>query len=139
MRLLTQGYQPAFSKTPWALQGRKQQVSLDGHGGSERPGTQVEGRGIHHRAANPSTMHKPIVSGILILFPAPISILLYVHKRGWGFLATMSVGSNTARVLLLQRGSIMLSFSETNLVKRFTPIAMISLLVFAYKSKIAQA
>jgi hypothetical protein len=85
-------------KNDRGLQGRKQQVSLDGHGGSERPGTQVEGRGIHHRAANPSTMHKPIVSGILILFPAPISILLYVHKRGWGFLATMSVGSNTARV-----------------------------------------
>jgi hypothetical protein len=34
---------------------------------------------------------------------------------------------------LLQRGSIMLNFSETQLLKRFLPIAMISLLVFAYK------
>jgi hypothetical protein len=33
----------------------------------------------------------------------------------------------------------MMSFSERNLLKRFTPIAMISLLVFAYKSKIAKA
>jgi hypothetical protein len=41
--------------------------------------------------------------------------------------------------LLLQRGSIMLNFSETQLLKRFMPIAMISLLVFAYKSKIAKA
>jgi hypothetical protein len=29
---------------------------------------------------------------------APVSILLYIHKRGCGFLATMSVGSKTARV-----------------------------------------
>jgi hypothetical protein len=28
----------------------------------------------------------------------PLSILLYIHKRGCGFLATMSVGSKTARV-----------------------------------------
>jgi hypothetical protein len=41
--------------------------------------------------------------------------------------------------LLLQRGSIMLSFSETNLLKRFMPIVIISLLVLAYKSKIAKA
>jgi hypothetical protein len=33
----------------------------------------------------------------------------------------------------------MLSYSETNLLKRFTPIVMTSLLVFAYKSKIAKA
>jgi hypothetical protein len=33
----------------------------------------------------------------------------------------------------------MLNFSETQLLKRFMPIAMISLLVFAYKSKIAKA
>jgi hypothetical protein len=41
--------------------------------------------------------------------------------------------------LLLQRGSIMLNFSETNLLKRFMPIVMIFLLLFAYKSKIAKA
>ncbi len=41
--------------------------------------------------------------------------------------------------LLLQRGSIMLNFSETQLLKRFMPIAMISLLVLAYKKKIAKA
>jgi hypothetical protein len=40
--------------------------------------------------------------------------------------------------LLLQRGSIMLNFSEANL-KRSMPIVMISLLVLAYKSKIAKA
>ncbi len=33
----------------------------------------------------------------------------------------------------------MMNFSETQLLKRFMPIAMISLLVFAYKSKIAKA
>ncbi len=32
----------------------------------------------------------------------------------------------------------MLNFSETQLLKRFMPIAMISQLVFAYKSKIAK-
>jgi hypothetical protein len=41
--------------------------------------------------------------------------------------------------LLLQRGSIMLIFSETNLLKRFAPFVMISLLVFTNKSKIAKA
>ncbi len=33
----------------------------------------------------------------------------------------------------------MLNLSETQLLKRFMPIAMISLLAFAYKSKIAKA
>jgi hypothetical protein len=41
--------------------------------------------------------------------------------------------------LLLQRGSIMMNFSETQPLKRFVPIAMNSLLVFAYKRKIAKA
>jgi hypothetical protein len=43
------------------------------------------------------------------------------------------------RFLLIQRGSIMLNFSYTQLLKIFMPIAMISLLVLAYKSKIAKA
>jgi hypothetical protein len=54
-------------------------------------------------------------------------------------MATMSVGSKLQGFLLLQRESIMLSFFETNLLKRFMPIVIISLLVFAYKSKIAKA
>jgi len=33
-----------------------------------------------------------------LFLPAPFSILLYLHKRGCGFLATMSVGSKIARV-----------------------------------------
>ncbi len=46
---------------------------------------------------------------------------------------------NCKGFLLLQRGSIMLNFSKTQLLKRFMPVAMNSLLVFAYKSKVAKA
>jgi hypothetical protein len=41
--------------------------------------------------------------------------------------------------LLIQTGKIMLNFSETPFLKRFMPIGMVSLLVFAFKSKTSES
>jgi hypothetical protein len=62
-------------------------------------------------------------------FFAPLFSVLF-HKRGSGFLAAILVNSNCKGLLLLQRGLIMLSFSETFFLKMTRPIALISLPVF---------
>ncbi len=46
----------------------------------------------------------------------------WFHKRGCGFLAAMLVNSISKGLLLLQRGLIMLSFSETFFLKTTRPI-----------------
>ncbi len=43
-------------------------------------------------------LHYELVDTDFPFLPATRSILLYIHKRGCGFLATMSVGSKTARI-----------------------------------------
>jgi hypothetical protein len=95
------------------------------------------------RAATPPpfSLHPPPPPGITLLhyermdtdfplFPALCFILFFVHKQVVVFWQQCQWD---------QRGSIMLNFFETLLLKRFLPIAMISLLIFAYKSKVAKA
>ncbi len=76
---------------------------------------------------------------IFLFLPSPFLSFFTFTKEVVVFWQQCQWDQKLQGFLLLQRGSIILSFSEMNLLKRFTPIVMISLLVFAYKSNIAKA
>jgi hypothetical protein len=71
-------------------------------------------------------------------FPAPVSSFFMLTKEVVVFWQQCQWDQKLQGFLLLQRGLKMLNFSETQLLKRFMPIAMISLLVLTYKSKIVK-
>ncbi len=133
MRLLTQGYQPAFSKTTGAYREENNRSALtDMEVVKDQVHKWKEG-GYITELPTPALCTNPLSVVFLFFSPPPFQSFFTFTKEVGVFWQQCQQDQILQGFLLLQRGSIMLSFSETNLVKRFTPIAMISLLVLHTK------